>query len=357
MPTTGTYGMYPEDSEELARKQALAQMLRQQSMSPIETQSVGGIPTPISPLQGLSKMFEGYQSGKIEREAVQGRKEASNRYREGLVEALKQSGETGTPDALLTSGHPLAQQIGMSQMTADRASKAAVDKMKSEYGLKKEFELDPDVISAKERIRRAGKTDVNVNTTQEKEESKTVGKGFGEQYNKLQESALGAQSKINRVERLDQLLQGVDTGKLTPVGAEIAGYAQSLGLKVDPKLGNIQAAEALSNELALELRNPAGGAGMPGALSDKDREFLKSMVPGIEKTSQGRKLITDSYRKLAQRDVEVAQLARDYRNKNGQMNEGFYEELRKYSAAKPLFQSPTNGPAKAGGAVKFLGFE
>lgn len=336
MPTPS---MYQAESDELARRKALADMLQQQSMQPIETQSVGGIPTPISPLQGLSKLYQGYQGGKEQKEVTQGQQDLSKRYQEGLAEALRKSQETGSSDALLMSGHPLAQQIGMSRMTADQAAKAATDKMNAEYGMKKQFALDPEVIAAQSQIRRAGKTDVTVNNPQEKEESKTVGKGFGEQYNKLQESALASQSKINRVERLDQLLQGVDTGKLTPAGAEIAGYAQSLGIKVDPKLGNIQAAEALSNELALELRNPAGGAGMPGALSDKDREFLKAMTPGIEKTPEGRKLISESYRKLAQRDVEVAQLARDYRNKKGQMDEGFYNELREYSKMKPIFQN------------------
>jgi len=93
--------------------------------------------------------------------------------------------------------------------------------------------------------------------------------------------------------------------------------------------------------MALELRNPSGGAGMPGALSDKDREFLVSMTPGIAKTPGGNKLIIDTARKLAKRDQDVARLAREYRQRNGSMNEGFYAELQKYSDANPIFAAPT----------------
>lgn len=190
----------------------------------------------------------------------------------------------------------------------------------------------------------ASRTSVNVNQTQEKEENKAVGKYFGEQYSDIQKAGLSAGGKINRVERMNQLLEGVNTGKLAPLGVEIASTAQSLGFNIDPKLGNKQAAEALANEMALEMRNPSGGAGMPGAMSDKDREFLKQIVPGIEKTPQGRKLITESMIKLANRDREVAKMARQYRKKNGTLDEGFFEQLQGYSDSNPLF----NGAPVAG---------
>jgi len=176
-----------------------------------------------------------------------------------------------------------------------------------------------------------------INMGQEKAENKAVGEYFGKQYSEIQSAGYLASNKLNKVSRLNNLLEGVNTGKLTPAGVEIASTAQSLGFTVDPKLGNKQAAEALTNEMALELRNPSGGAGMPGAMSDADRQFLRGMVPGIEKTPEGRKMITESMVKLAKRDQEVAKIARDYRKKNGMINEGFYEQLNSYATANPLF--------------------
>jgi hypothetical protein len=76
---------------------------------------------------------------------------------------------------------------------------------------------------------------------------------------------------------------------------------------------------------------------MPGALSNSDREFLMSMTPGLTSDPAGRKLISESMVKLAKRDQDVAKLARDYRKRKGSLDEGFYDELAKFSDANPLF--------------------
>lgn len=190
----------------------------------------------------------------------------------------------------------------------------------------------------KERVARAGASNINM-PMQEKEENKAVGKFFGEQYADTQKAGLSATSKINKYNRLNQLLEGVNTGKLTPLGVEVASAAQSLGFSIDPNLSNKQAAEALSNEMALELRNPSGGAGMPGAMSDQDRAYLQNMVPGLSKTPEGRKMMTETATQLAKRDQDVARLARAYRAKRGTIDEGFYEELQRFAETNPLFRN------------------
>jgi hypothetical protein len=156
-----------------------------------------------------------------------------------------------------------------------------------------------------------------------------------------------ATSKITRLSRLENLLdQSGKTGKLTPNTMELKAAAESLGFKVDPKLPFQQAAQALSNELALELRNPAGGAGMPGAMSDSDRQFLTNMVPNLAKTPEGNKILLETHKKVAQREKDVAKLAREYKRKTGKFDEGFYEVLNEFSAKNPLFpqaQQQSNG--------------
>lgn len=171
-----------------------------------------------------------------------------------------------------------------------------------------------------------------------------VGKFFGDTYASLQRGAMDASSKLSRLSRMETLLKDVDTGKLTPAGTNIAAYAKSLGIDMDPKLDNKQAAEALTNEIALQARNPSGGAGMPGALSDSDRNFLSSMTPGLAKTPGAREMIMETSRKLAKRDQEVAKLARDYYKKNGNtLDNGFFDELQNFSNANPLFKD-SQGP-------------
>jgi hypothetical protein len=178
---------------------------------------------------------------------------------------------------------------------------------------------------------------VSVNTSEEKAEAKKVGEGMGTIYIDLQKAGASAPTKLGKLDRMEQLMEGVNTGKLAPAMTQISSVAEALGFKIDPKLGPKQALEGLTAEIALDLRNPAGGAGMPGAMSDKDREFLMSMPPGLSKTREGNKLIIQTARAVAKREQEVARLAREYRKKNGSLDEGFYDELADFSAANPLF--------------------
>lgn len=198
-------------------------------------------------------------------------------------------------------------------------------------------------------LKRAGAANTNVVLKQEGEEAKTVGKFFGDAYANIQQAGFSAQSKVNRYNRLGQLLDGVNTGKFAGAGLEVAKAASSLGFNIDPNMANKEAAQALSGEIALELRNPSGGAGMPGAMSDADRQFLTNMVPGLATTPDGRKLMLTTAEQLAKRDMDVARMAREYRKRNGTINEGFYDELSRYSEANPLFKG-MSAPATQGGA-------
>ena len=171
-------------------------------------------------------------------------------------------------------------------------------------------------------------------------EAGKVGQFHGDNYSKIQQAGQDATGTIARMDQLKGLLDGVNTGKLTPAGTELAAFAEALGLKVDPKLGNKQAADALSKEISLQLRNPAGGAGMPGAMSDADRQYLVKMTPSLANTPEGNALMIDARKKLAQRDQEVASLALDYRLRTGKMDEGFQKELLAYAKANPLFAQP-----------------
>ena len=200
--------------------------------------------------------------------------------------------------------------------------------------------------------KKAGAPTVNLTQKQEGAESAAVGSALGKKFNDIQDAGYNAQQKINTYDQLGMLLQGVDTGALTPSATKVEALGQALGFKVDTKtLGAKQAAMAIGNQLALQLRNPAGGAGMPGAMSDKDREFLVSQVPGLAQTPQGNAMLIDAAKKVAQRDIEVAQLARDYRSKHGHMDEGFYTELAQWSAQHPLFSGSSSPAAPSGGSL------
>lgn len=181
---------------------------------------------------------------------------------------------------------------------------------------------------------------------EENEEAKTVGKFHGELYGKLQQGGLDAQNKLRQLARMKQLLVGYNTGKLTPSLKDVASLGQSFGITLDPKLGEKEAVESLTNELAMAARNPSGGAGMPGAMSDSDRVFLQNTVPGLSKSKNGNVLIIETMRRLARRDIEVAQFAAKYRAARGHIDTNFAIELQKWSEANPLFADLTDGASK-----------
>jgi hypothetical protein len=204
----------------------------------------------------------------------------------------------------------------------------------------------PDLPTYDEAIKRASTHQPPVATvtlpSQEKEFDKEVGKKFGQQYSSLMEADMNTPATIGKYQRLSSLLKQAGTGKFTSTTTQIKAMAKGLGMDlgsmgIEDNVAPAQAATALANQLALELRNPSGGAGMPGALSDKDREFLLQMIPGLESDPNAWPKMIEYRVKLAQREQQVAKMARAYRKKNGKYDEGFYDELQEWSAKNPLF--------------------
>lgn len=177
--------------------------------------------------------------------------------------------------------------------------------------------------------------EVNINQKQEGKEAEIVGAGYGKMFLDLQVQGRSARDQNARLDQLDSLLDKVETGAGAEALLGLKRWGQRLGFDVGDDLGPAEAAQALSNEFALQLRNPAGGAGMPGAMSDRDREFLQSMVVGLSQTREGRKQLIAMRKKINQRSIEVARLARKYRQENGQLNEGFYDLLDQEFANNP----------------------
>lgn len=193
---------------------------------------------------------------------------------------------------------------------------------------------------------------VTVTSREETEFGKAVGKQMGETYAGLMKADMNAPASIGKYQRLGQLLSSVNTGKFKGTTTDIKAAAKSLGIDlgawgISDDVAPAQAARALSNQMALELRNPQGGAGMPGALSDKDREFLVQSIPGLENDPAAIPLMIDYRVRLAKREQQVAKMARAYRKKHGKFDEDFYDELAVWSEKNPLFDGERITPKPA----------
>lgn len=204
------------------------------------------------------------------------------------------------------------------------------------------------LVNAKSTVGAASRAQVNVDArnfhTQESEQSKIYGKQLGEMRGAITQAGYDAPGKLARLDRMEQLLTGIDGGAAAPAMADIASVANSLGIKIDPKLGNKQAAEALAREMAGSLRQPG-----TGPMTDKDFDNFLKQVPSLSKTADGRREIIGTMRAAIERDQRASQFAREYaRQNNGVIDDNFFDSLSSFYAQNPVV-TPKMPPKNARG--------
>lgn len=171
-----------------------------------------------------------------------------------------------------------------------------------------------------------------------------MAKSAAAQYETMQKAGMAATGKLAKMQQIDALLGNYEGGKFAPAGLELASAANSLGFKMDAKMSNAQAADAISKQLALEMRDPSGGAGMPGALSNSDRDYLAKTVPGLLQSSGGRRQLVQINSATYKRQADVANMARQWQQRFGRIDKPdasgktFQDYLQVYSEKNPLFK-------------------
>lgn len=272
-----------------------------------------------------------------------GENRLNNQRREAM--SLAALGQDGSPDYKKTIGSlvSLGDLTGAAQVAAIQKSIAPESSADLQaYGLYQKQGGTLPFLDFKKQLVEAGSTKIsnttNVNSVGEREYDKAMGKEFADLNVGIIKGAQAARNTQAIVDRLEQLLN--DPSVYQGTSGERVLQAKRLAKSISIDVGDLsggEAAQAISNQLALQARNPAGGAGMPGAMSDSDREYLKAMQPGLEKTPEGNRQIIETTRKLNQRAIDVERFRQDYIRKNGRLNEGFYTALSEWSEKNPLF--------------------
>lgn len=173
-------------------------------------------------------------------------------------------------------------------------------------------------------------------------------------YGTIQTAGTEAQGRINDLRTIGSLLQDFNGNRLSPTGLEINRYIQSSPLlaRLFPNseaMTNAEAAQAIGNRLALEARSTAGGAGMPGSMSNQDRNFLVNMNPNLAQTAQGRSTLIQYQIAVSQRQLDVARMARQWQQRYGRIDapdptgHSFDDYLQIYADRNPLFVQRPRG--------------
>lgn len=176
-----------------------------------------------------------------------------------------------------------------------------------------------------------------------------INKNMAEQYTTMQGAAAAAQTKLGTLSALDDALgKAAYTGYGAKEVLALKKAAKGAGIDVGDVSGE-EASLAIGNKLALQVRSTASGEGMPGSLSNADRDFLTASTPGLDKTPQGNKLLLDVARRTEKRNIDVYRKANKYIKDHGKLDPSFFDELADWSEKNPLFTDEDKKKAAAAG--------
>lgn len=189
------------------------------------------------------------------------------------------------------------------------------------------------------------KSNPNGMDPEEKAFKEKRGQQLGEKYVNIQTAADSALEQLTMYDAVEKGLEtGVRTGSLGESEQALRKFGSMLGLDTDPtKIAGGELVTAIQNRMALQMRNPESGMGMPGSLSDKDIDFLKAAQIGMGTSGEGNKTLLEVYRRLAKRKIELADLADAHADKFGSLR-GFNAAATKFHEENPLFEDLQVGP-------------
>lgn len=149
--------------------------------------------------------------------------------------------------------------------------------------------------------RAAGASSVNVDTKQEGEYAKTVGKSLGERMDAISKEGDSARQDMAVIGQLRQL-----GGQISNLGsgAALQGWLAERGIKVGPNVSEIEAFNALVDKLTPQQRVPGSGAS-----SDLDVRMFKSALPNLIRTPGGNELILSTLESVANDKAARAAIA------------------------------------------------
>jgi hypothetical protein len=166
-------------------------------------------------------------------------------------------------------------------------------------------------------------------------EWKTGGEDRFKQNQTFQSEALKARSAINTYQKLHQLTQSPDFYSGPYAGQVMKAKQIASALGIDPNgVRDIESFKALSNDA---IRQEIGSLGT--GVSNADVLFLSQANANLDFTPQGNRQLVEIKIALAQRKVEVAEFAREYKKRTGRryLDEQFDEELAQWAEENPIF--------------------
>lgn len=145
----------------------------------------------------------------------------------------------------------------------------------------------------------------------------------------------------------------VASGALADNISGLKSIGESLGIRT-AGLPAEEAFKAISTEMALRMKNQGGTNMMPGAMSDFENKLLQSMGPRLAQSKEGRMLLIQVFKAKAERDMKISEMAAEYVDIHGKLDNGFDRQVRAFAKSNPMFD-PNRAAAMAELAKRLSG--
>jgi flagellar protein FlgJ len=185
--------------------------------------------------------------------------------------------------------------------------------------------------------KKAGATNVNVNTGEGEKFYDELDKGGAGMFNELLTSGVMAENKLMQLDALESTLANVPTGAQGAM-KQIAG---EWGIPTEG-LDDIQAAQAIINQMVPQQRPPGSGP-----MSDRDVELFKASLPRIINQPGGNQTIIQTLRGVAEYEAAQGAIASAVANRKISPAEG-RQQLAQLPNPLATFraQSPSGQPSR-----------
>jgi len=158
----------------------------------------------------------------------------------------------------------------------------------------------PNLAQYQKELAAARSSNVTADLRGESEFSKTVGANQAKMFTDMIGDGVAAKTDLARIGQLRQLVAN------SPGGFQggLQGLASQYGIKLGEKASDIEAAQALINQLVPQQRPPGSGT-----MSDRDVELFKQSLPSLWNTPGGNTIILDTMQSLAEYKAAQSQIA------------------------------------------------
>jgi len=192
-------------------------------------------------------------------------------------------------------------------------------------------------------MKKAGASNMTVDMKGQNAYALERGKGFATMAGEIDNSSRSANSMLNTMDTMANAMNNPNFYS-GPMAEQVKAFRQVIvAMGGDPNLvSSMETFGAQASKMALDKMGGSLGAGF----SNADRDFIRSQVMSLDYTPAGNAALMEINRRIARREIEMANLMRRYEAEKGQVDAGFMQVMSDYAEQNPLFANvkPTATP-------------